>query len=168
MNKKTFKASRADKVISLFKNKEIDISIVNLEIDEREKDYYHVLLLNSKPNAATLKFDHKVEVKKYNPESYSKAVQRKSFQQIGINSKMIVLHDPTIKSETFTKTDKPVKELAEVLINKIAETSTVAEVEDLLVDEKRPTVLKAAKERIEFLQELESKGQSSKSKDEEE
>jgi len=65
------------------------------EIPESEKDYFHVLMIDSKPNAITLEFEHKVKTQIFNLKSFT--ASENQYRKLGVGT-MVVYHNPQVKN----------------------------------------------------------------------
>lgn len=106
------------------------------EIKESEKNYYHVLILDSKFNQTTLEVTHKVRTVIYNDRSWI-AIEDK-LKRAGYGN-IAVLHNPTIVVEeadsnadgkvSYTEIQAKAKELSELLDEEIKLNAKYAELE---------------------------------------
>jgi len=88
----TLKANQHSQAVNQLSN--LDGVQVPSTINVKEKDYYHVLIVESKPNMETMKFDHKVKTQVINQESFER--NKDTYKQLGY-SNMVVFHSPIIQ-----------------------------------------------------------------------
>lgn len=70
------------------------------EIKASEANYFHILFINSRPNATTLKFDHQVKHQIINRETYERC--KETYKQLGY-SNMVIFHNPIVHAESVAK-----------------------------------------------------------------
>ena len=100
------------------------------EIDAAEKDYYHILIIESNPNLITKEYEHKARKQVYDDRSW--LVGKKQLKQLGYDQ-VYILHDPkTIEKNKESRAEILEKAISlgydgaknvktEVLLNFIAE-----------------------------------------------
>ena len=66
------------------------------EILEAEKDFYHVIIVDSVANKATLEFEHKATLVKYNDRAWN--VSKDKLTQVGY-ANIEIIHNPTLNEE---------------------------------------------------------------------
>lgn len=134
---KTLKANNQNQALNQLKKideltpKQID-SIKNRTIRELDKDQYHVILVRKVNNIARQKYDVSLLVQQYTDRGFRQL--KKSFVYLGF-SKMIILHDPSKKTDEFDVNKAKKDELIEY-----AEQNNIDLGEANLVDEIREVV----------------------------
>ena len=80
------------------------------EIKASEANYFHILFINSRPNATTLKFDHQVKHQIINRETYDRC--KDTYKQLGY-SNMVIFHNPIVHAESVAKAKAEAKAIAD-------------------------------------------------------
>lgn len=119
--------------------------VVPSEINEDEKDYFHVLIIESRANHVSETFEHRVKKQMFNQETFIKNERDGVFTRLGYG-KMVVFHDPTLPVVVESESTLSVKEL-----EKNIENYSVEELEKMLETEERKGAISIIESRIEFL-----------------
>lgn len=93
---KPYKLTQANKQVSKLKGVKIPT-----EIKEAEKNYFHALIIDSRPNPKTMEFDHNVKNQIINPESFER--NKRTYKQLGY-SNFVIYHDPLLQKQTDSET----------------------------------------------------------------
>lgn len=117
------------------------------EINENEKNMYHVLNIESSANMKTREIIDKYRIQKFHKDSFEKSLKNNDFLRLGYEN-IVIFHDPTMNNVEPAKTVEPAVnklEPAKDVIDKIALCETLEEL-DLIIDS-RKTVLEAIAEK---------------------
>ena len=162
MSKTTKKMVEANK-IAVAKKQVADMEgvadVLPAEIREDEKNYVRVAVIRSRPNPATLKYEHKVKLVKYHPESFAVGVERNKYQQLGYGI-FVVIHSPINLEADGSKTEEVAEPRANVAKTvKLVDACETIQALDRLVkaeaeheDGARQGVLKAVAKKREELE----------------
>jgi translation initiation factor 6 (eIF-6) len=125
----------------LSKNKGV---VVPEEINENEKDLFHVLIVDVKADRSTLEFVSTGKVQMFNKESFEKA--KENFVRLGYEL-VVIFHDPNLPMVEVAGDDK----LSQKEIEKIIDTLSIEDIEKMLEGETRVGVTKILTEKLELL-----------------